>query len=98
MFEQFKFKNFEPSEEVRNFANRTLHQILDLLPGESHFGASLAKVGNAFEGLIEVISTAGVFKEKTSHEDPRTLLDVLSSKIKEKIATWHQKRILDFKR
>lgn len=96
LFEQFKFRNFEPSDEVRNLANRALNQILDLVPTGAHFGATLAKVGNAFEGLVEIVSSAGTIKEKTVDEDPQSLLNRLSSQIRAKITQWHLKRFSDF--
>ena len=54
MFDSFQFRNFEPNDETRIYANTMLNQIVELAPEEATAQATLAAVDGVYLSRVTV--------------------------------------------
>jgi hypothetical protein len=92
MFEKFKFRKFNPTEDVVHYANTMLAQVMDLAPADSTCTATMVKAGNNYLSSISIASTSGHFKADSQAQDPRICIDILNERIKLRIKEWQKNR------
>ena len=94
MFEKFRFRKFNPDQEMILYANTMLCQVMDVAPDNSHCYASMTKMGDSYTAWIEITSSEGNFSAEAKAEDPRLAVDILDDRIKLKIKKWQCSRRL----
>lgn len=92
MFEQFKFRKFNPETEVIAYANSILPEIADLSPSDSSARAGMSKMGDHYTAWIRISSSAGKFSAESRADDPRLAVDILDDRIKLKLKKWKSSR------
>jgi ribosome-associated translation inhibitor RaiA len=92
MFEKFRFRKFNPTQDIILYANTMLSQVMDVAPDNSNCYASMTKMGNTYTAWIEVTSSEGNFSAESKAEDPRLAVDILDDRIKLKIKKWQSSR------
>ena len=95
MLKLFKFRKFQPDQDLEIYANTMLFQIVDYIPEGFTPLASLTKLKNKFVGQLEVYSNIGPFIVEVSARDPKIVVDSLYKKIKEEISQWRIKKLVD---
>jgi hypothetical protein len=92
MFEKFKFRKFDPPQDIILYANTMLSQVMDMAPADSACVATMVKVGNNYLSSINIASSSGHFKAESKAQDPRICIDILDERIKLRIKEWQNNR------
>ena len=93
--ENFLFKGFNPSENLRIKANRLLDKVLDLAPSDAHLSGSLEKVGERYHCSLELGSLACPFSVGKSHKFASIALDNAELSLLRKLEQWKRSRFID---
>jgi ribosome-associated translation inhibitor RaiA len=92
MFEKFKFRKFNPTQDVAIYANTMLSQVMDMAPADSTCIATMARVGNNYLSSLEIASSSGQFRAESKAQDPMVCIDILDERIKQRIKDWKNNR------
>jgi ribosome-associated translation inhibitor RaiA len=92
MFEKFRFRKFNPTEDIILYANTMLAQVMELAPADSTCHATMVRVGNNYLARIEIVSGNGILTADSKSQDPRVGVDILDERIRQRIKDWQNKR------
>ena len=91
---QIEFKGFEPDEGLRGKFREVFDRIMGSAPSDATPVASLKKIGERFEGFVQLKSQQGTFVARVLTENPFEALQSLNERIFEQIISWRGARNL----
>lgn len=90
----FEFIDFEPSSSLARRAKERLSRIFGESPSDSSARAFLRKTRDGFEGRLQVSSVVGTFMAHVVGDDPLSVVDSLSRKVRSQLRLWKRSRSL----
>ncbi len=90
--DNFEFKGFAPSDELRSYCKEIYSLMEDKAPSESTKKAFLVKTNSGYEGLLRITSASGVFEADGKKQELKSLVDDLYKKMSLKILDWSKNR------
>lgn len=96
--ENFNFKNFIPSEDLRIKANRALDRIIERAPSDARITANLEKTGERFHCSIEIGSANYPITVNTTHKFASIALDKAEIALLRKLDSWCRTRFISFEK
>ena len=90
--DNFVFKGFDPSDDLRVYGKEMYSRLEDKSPSESTKIAFISKTRKGYEGTFRITSASGVFKADSANRSAVSLIDELYKKMSLQILDWSQTR------
>lgn len=91
--DNFEFKGFDPSNEVKRYCKELHSRMEDKAPSESTKKAFIVKTSTGYRGILRITSASGVFEADSKKEELKSLIDELYKKMSLQILDWSKKRV-----
>lgn len=92
--ENFLFKGFDPSDNLRLKANRLFDRILEVAPSDARLSGNLEKVGDRYHCSLELGSLFCPISVGKSHKFASIALDNAELSLLRKVETWKRTRFV----
>ena len=90
--DNFIFKGFSPSDDLRVYGKEVYSRVENKAPGEAKKKAFISKTTKGYEGSFRIASAAGVFKVDSENRSAISLMDELYIKMSLQILDWKKTR------
>ena len=90
--DNFVFKGFDPSDDLKVYGKEVYSRVEDKAPSESTKTAFISKTNKGYEGSFRVTSASGVFKANSKNQEAKSLIDELYKKMSLQILDWSKTR------
>ncbi len=90
--DNFVFKGFDPSEDLKIHGKEVYSRVEDKAPSESTKIAFINKTHKGYEGTFRVTSASGIFKVNSENRSAISLIDELYKKMSLQILDWSKTR------
>ena len=90
--DNFVFKGFNPSDDLKIYCKEVYCRIEDKAPSESKKTAFISKTNKGYEGTVRVSSASGLFKANSKNPSAKSLIDELYQKMSLQFLDWSQTR------
>ncbi len=94
MFQNFEFKNFKASGEVKIYGNIMLCQTADYVPDRFSSLAKMTIKNGEYVCHLEIFSNSGLFIEEVAAADPKEAIDLVDKKMREHVLNWRTKHFI----
>ena len=91
--DNFEFKGFDPSNELRRYCKEMYSRMEDKAPSESTKKAFIVKTNTGYKGVLRITSASGIFEADSKQQELKSLIDELYKKMSLQILDWSKKRV-----
>ena len=95
--DNFVFKGFDPSDDLKVYCKEVYSLVEDKAPSESTKTASISKTNKGYEGSFRIASASGIFTADSKNREAKSLIDELYKKMSLQILDWNKTRGTSFK-